>query len=353
MFNLANLPLYANLLLFVAAGGAVWIAGIRLTIYADMLSERTGLGREIMGFVFLAAATELPEIVTNSVGALRGNGALVVNGMFGGIAMQTAVLILADLAVLQYTLTYAAYRSVNMLQGVMLIMLLASVLAVSSLGDIAVLPHLGLGSVLVAIAYLVVIWVLWVYQGHNQWRALSHPEEAREARKEKMEAKTGGQPRLVPMSKLLSRAAFASLVILVAGVLLVFAAETIADQSGLGSSFIGATLLASSTSLPEVSTTIQAVRLGAHSMAISNIFGSNLIMVFLLLPTDLLYRQGLILNQIDPMASFALLSGIVVTGIYLTGLLIRRNKNWLGLGIDSWLVLIVYIGSVLAFYHLR
>lgn len=104
------------------------------------------------------------------------------------------------------------------------------------------------------------------------------------------------------MAKLSERALFlrfgaASLAILGCGVALVFTAEAIGAQTGLGNSFIGATLLAGSTSLPELSTTIMAVRLHSYTMAISNIFGSNLIMVLLILPADMLYLPGPCYNK--------------------------------------------------------
>ena len=69
--------------------------------------------------------------------------------------------------------------------------------------------------------------------------------------------------------------------------------SALSEQTGLGASFIGATLLASSTSLPELSTTITAVRIGSYDMAVANIFGSNLIMVALILPADVAYRRFL------------------------------------------------------------
>ena len=52
-----------------------------------------------MGFIFLALATQLPEIVTNTTGALHRNGELVLNPMFGGMTRQTAVLVIADIYV--------------------------------------------------------------------------------------------------------------------------------------------------------------------------------------------------------------------------------------------------------------
>ena len=88
--------------------------------------------------------------------------------------------------------------------------------------------------------------------------------------------------------------------------MLVETAQTIADQSALGSSFIGVTLLAASTSLPRLSTTIAAVRLGAYTMALSSIFGSNLIMVLVLFPADMFYRQE----------AFVLFLDLIQTGIF-------------------------------------
>jgi len=142
-----------------------------------------------------------------------------------------------------------------------------------------------------------------------------------------------------------------ALVILICGLALTGSAAALSEQTGLSSSFIGVTLLASATSLPEVSTTLAAVRIGAHSMAISNIFGSNLLMVALVLPADLAYSGAPILGAIDQATAFALVSGVLVTTIYLAGLLIRSRRQVLGMGIDSALVLAVYALTLLVFYH--
>ena len=88
-------------------------------------------------------------------------------------------------------------------------------------------------------------------------------------------------------------------------------------------------------------------------LAISNILGSNLIMVFLIFPADLFYWSGPILNHIDKSAAFALGSGILVTAIYCAGLLIRRKERIFNIGIDSALVLLIYAASLIIFYHLR
>ncbi len=93
--------------------------------------------------------------------------------------------------------------------------------------------------------------------------------------------------------------------------------------------------------------------MGAYTMAISNIFGSNLIMVLVLFPADIFYRQGEIHKQVDSTAQLALLSGIVVTAICIIGLLMKKKPRILGMGLDSVVVLIVYLASVYGFYMLR
>ncbi len=141
--------------------------------------------------------------------------------------------------------------------------------------------------------------------------------------------------------------------ILVCGVALVDVCENLAIQTGLGSSFIGATLLSISTSLPELSTTIAAVRMGAYTMAISNIFGSNMIMVLVLFPADIFYRDGLLLDHVDETAQLALIGGITVTTIYLVGLMVRRKPRIFGIGLDSLVVLFIYAVTVWGFYQVR
>jgi cation:H+ antiporter len=47
------------------------------------------------------------------------------------------------------------------------------------------------------------------------------------------------------------------------------------------------------------------------------------------------------------------LSGILVTTIYVIGLLIKKKPRFLGMGLDSVLVLAVYLASLHAFYSAR
>lgn len=62
--TIGDLSLAALAAIFGISAVFVWIAGTRLAIYGDELSERLDLSRKFIELIFLAAFTELPEIVT-------------------------------------------------------------------------------------------------------------------------------------------------------------------------------------------------------------------------------------------------------------------------------------------------
>ena len=344
-----DLPFAANVILFCLAAFAVWVAGTHLAVAAEELSDRRNLGTDIMGLVFLAAATELPELATTLFAAATAQANLLLNNMFGGIALQTAILAIADMIAVRVAITRFPRRSIPSLEGALLVLILALLLGTIHLGEIALIGHIGLGSVLLACLYVWIIHLLRQQNARSIWVPVALPEPR---------AGSSRPHLLVIASKesdkgLIIRFAISSAVILIFGVLLVLTAEGLATQTGLGKSFIGATLLAGSTSLPELSTTIMAVRLRSYTMAISNIFGSNLIMVVLILPADIVFTQGPLLQHADKSAAFALICGIVVTAIYVVGLTVRGTGRILGMGYDSALVLAVYVISLFGLYSLR
>lgn len=348
--SISDLPFFAIAAIFAMSAVFVWMAGTRLAIYGDELSERLNLSREFIGLIFLATVTELPEIVTTVTAALSGNASLVLGNLFGGITMNTAILAVIDFFVVRHALTSWPRKPNHALLAVLLIVLLALLLSITFIDDVAVILNVGLAAICLSACYPIVIALLRKFDGRDTWAPIDLPEDSEH---EIGILITDNHLEKTSTRSLILYSAITSLIILIAGVALAITADLIAQKSALGSSFIGVTLLAAATSLPELSTTLAAARMGAYTMAISNIFGSNLIMLALILPSDLAYRDGPILSQTDPVAQFSIAIGIVVTAIYVVGILIRRTPTWLGAGLDSWLVMSVFIGMLVALYSFQ
>ncbi len=349
MTDFETLPLGINLCLFAACAAGVWIAGTRLTISLDEISERKRLAKGLVGLIFLAGATELPEIVTTLNAAVQGNAKLVLGNMYGGIALQTTILAVVDGLFVRAALTSYPRKPTNALEASLLILLLGLVLALTTFGEPLAIAHVGAGTILLAAAYAGSIYLLRNYDARTDWVPVDLPDIPASRSDPEAASKAPG----VSLNTLYLRTAACCFAILCLGTLIVWLAEALAVQTGLGDNFVGATLLAGATSLPELSTTITAARLGAYTMAISNIFGSNLIMIVLLLPADIVYTPGPILAQAGPSAQFAIVSGILVTAVYVVGLLVRRKPRFFGIGLDSILVLALYGLCLAGLYQLR
>lgn len=348
MFVLQSLPLSGNLVLFAISALGVWFAGTRLTYLVDALSDRLNLAKSLMGLLVLSLATSLPEVATTLSAAVQQARDLVLNNLFGGIALQTAILAMAD-GWARGAITNYPSKANHALEATLLVMLLAFVLVIMALDEPVALGWVGFGSLGVGVAYAGTIFLLRRYDAASDWVPVDIPDPSPEA------VPTVFRPtdRALTTPMLVLQSVIASLVILGCGLMLVHSAEAIAVQTGLGPSFIGVTLLAGATSLPELSTSITAVRMGAYTMAISNIFGSNLIMLVLVLPADVLFFEGPILRDASVTATLAIGFGILVTSIYLTGLIVRRKPRVGTFGTDSVLVICVFFLSTLAYYIAR
>ena len=344
--NIPATTLTNSLLIFAVCAAIVWFAGARLAYLADALADRYNLAKSLVGLLLLSLATSLPEVATTLSAAVSQAQNLVLNNLFGGIALQTAILGVADFWA-RGAITNYPRKANHALEATLLVLLLSLTLIITVLGEPVALFQIGPGSMLIALCYAGTIWLLRRYDSSSDWVPVDQPE-----------------PEAPPFfdvagvsatsnKSLIIQTAAACAAILVFGLLLVVFAERIAVQSGLGTSFIGVTLLAGATSLPELTTSIAAARIGAYTMAISNIFGSNLIMLVLVFPADILFRGGPILQGTSPTVSLALSFGIAVTAIYLVGLIVRRKPRIGVLGLDSVLVMATFAASLVAYYLVR
>lgn len=131
---------------------------------------------------------------------------------------------------------------------------------------------------------------------------------------------------------------------------LVNSSAQIAAMTGLGTGFVGTTLVALVTSLPELVTTITAVRIGAYDLAVGNLFGSNAFNVVTLSLSDFFFTQGRFLGAIDPAFALVALLGLILTSMGLIGNLARLERRLLLLEVDALAILLVYFGGLWFLY---
>jgi cation:H+ antiporter len=187
------------------------------------------------------------------------------------------------------------------------------------------------------------LWLISRYKRRETWKAEPQPDHA--------PAEVEGKPDTLRRAVLLTAAMGG--IILVGGWLLASIGDALATQTGLGESFVGMTLVGTATSLPEISTVVMAVRIRRYTMAFADIFSTNIIDLMLVFVIDAIAPGQPVLDTQDNFAAFGALLAVVVTLIYLAGLVERRDRTWLRLGPDSWLVVAAYLGGVAVLYFLK
>lgn len=310
------------------------------------------MGKAFAGALLLGGATSLPELATTLTASYSGAARLAGTNLLGGVTMQIAVLAFIDVAILRgKPLTLFSPRPSLLMIGVMLILLIALSSAAIASGELYSVGGFGLWPVVLLVAYVATVWVIYKYEGDPRWEPKGEiaqpPESAKDLKDAQHEKYSESSNKYI-----IGMFGLASLFVLIGGFFVAKTGEAIAEQTGIGQNFVGATLVALATSLPEVSTTYSAVRFGAYSMAAANILGTNSLEIALFLPAEIAYRGGPIIDAMAPSDSFLAAMGIVVTGLYLWGILERRDRTIFGMGWDSFAVLIVYFTGLMVYYRL-
>lgn len=341
------MPLIVLLAIFGAAAGVVWIAGIQLSDTTAILSDRFGLGQAFGGLIVLAFVTNLPEIAITTTAALSNNLGIAVGNILGGIAVQTVVLVLLDgFGVPDRPLTYRAASLVLVLEGALVIGVLAVTVMGTQLPSSLVYARVGPGALLIVVVWIVGLWLLRGATHGLPWHEAGFapdsqpPPQAGDSRKRR-EA-TRQRTSTLRAGSIFAVAAVATLA---GGVALEESGSEIATHLGLSGVLFGSTFLAAATSLPELSTGLASVKNGDFRLAFSDIFGGNAFLPVLFLLATLLSGQA-VLPAAHKTDIYLTSLGILLTMVYVWGLVFRPQRQFLRLGIDSIVVLVLYLIGV-------
>lgn len=319
-------------LYFLFSAAVVVYAATKLAEFGDAIAVRANLGGMFIGTLLMAGATSLPELLSAINAISIGAPDLAAGSMFGSGMFNMFMLGLLDLfyqnarVLRRVAATHSLTASLaNLLTGLAVLFILADINL--SIGWV------GLDSLLIILFYIGGVRLLQRRGGVSTGPA-DIPE-------------TAGVPTL---TKALLGFGAATLALVLITPLMVGSANEIAVITGLSRGFIGATLIAIATSLPELVATLAAVRIGAYDLAIGNLFGSNVFNMFALGLTDIFYTQGRFLDIIDP--SFAIIGLLVIslTSLGLIGNLARVERRFFFLELDALLILVGYFMGMYLLY---
>lgn len=323
-------------ILFVASAGAIVLAGRKLSHYGDDIATQTGMGRVWIGAILLAGATSLPEVAASIAAAWQGAGNLAMGNVFGSNIFNIAILALAQLAAAKPILA-------NVSPGHMPVAIAGMLLSgIAALAMIVRFPvtflGAGLDAWLIAATYILVLRILPKGEDSPELAAGSEPVRSQSGSVTALWVKFG----------------LACLVVVGAGYLLSSSADRIAAMTGLGQTFVGGTLLAAATSLPELTVTIVTARNGAYDLALGNVLGSNIFNMLILVMSDLAQPGPVpILSAASQGQIATAILGLILSGIAILGMVAPRKPGGRPFQWDMGTIAVTYVVGTWFLYYLR
>ena len=328
---------------FVLAAGATWLAGNTLSRTTDSLDFRLKLGDELGGLLLLSIAGSLPELAITVSAAASGHLDLAAGNLIGGIAVQTMVLVVCDFAVgPERPLTFLVGALSPVLEGLLVVLVVSGVLMGALLK-----PSTAIGGVVspaslgIVVAWLIGVYVINRVRRSPRWRiTMEGSRRGRRNRREPMPnqahpyaSRSTGQVAVL--------FGLACAVTLAMGVVLEVSGNTLADRAGINGVVFGATVLATATALPEISSGIAAVRLGDNALALGDIFGGNAFQLCLFLVADLVAGTP-VLPEAGSLNGWLASLGVGLTAIFAMGVIIRPLHCRARLGPDSLFAIVLF-----------
>lgn len=320
---------------FALSAALIVYAANRLAGYGDIIAIRTRLGGLFIGTLLMSLATSLPELLTTISSIRQAVPNLAVGNIFGSSMFNMLMLVILD----------ALNRRVYVLRSVAVTHTLTSSLAVLltglavffMLGDFPLqIGWLGVDSLVLLGAYVFAVWI--IRQSSGGAGGTPPPEPS--------------PHELAALPSLLHAGlgfGVATLALVIVTPLMVSSAVEIAELTGLGTGFIGTTLVALTTSLPELVTTVAAGRIGAYDLAVGNLFGSNIFNIFTLGLADVFFLDGRFITGIDARMVMVGVMGLVLTTLGMIGILAHIERRSFMLQINALMVIGYLVGMVILF----
>jgi len=271
-----------SVLLLFAAGLILIIKGGDLFVdAATWIAEASGIPKFIIGATVVSFATTLPEMLVSVFAALEGNADIAVGNAVGSVTANTGLIMCLSLICMNCAMTRKQF---GVKAGILLVTI-AVLFGFTRDGQLSVLES----------AMILVFFVIFLAEN----LIAGHREQGTEAESD-VRAKIDAKTMVINIGKFVIGAA----AIVLGAQLLIDNGSALARMLNVPDSIIAATMIAIGTSLPELVTTITAIRKKQSSLSVGNIIGANIMDLTLIMPlcaliqgkAMLVERQGMLLD---------------------------------------------------------
>lgn len=311
---------------FIVIAAIIVFAGSKLAVLADKLAGLLNISSSAIGLLLVSIITSLPELSTSLGSVLTvGQPNLALGNTLGSDLFNLMIIALCDILFRKGGLLRQSHLRIKTL--VHYLMMMTLLLLTLTLPDSISLgiAHFNAGSLLIMGLYLFIF-----FHTHRTSQAAPLEKEPDIDHSE--------------LKKVLLQFTVAALVIVGAGILLAQLGDRIAIETGLGQSFVGALFLAIATSLPELTVSIAALRIGAVDLMLGNIFGSNMFNVFIAAISDMAYTKEALHTPTNLSYSQLMTGGCALCiTLMIAGAVRQKKKSKWGFGWESAVIISLYL----------
>ncbi len=316
----------------------IFFSGQKVAKYGDVISERTGIGQVWMGVIAIALITSLPELFTGiSAVTLVNAPDLTIGDLIGANAFNLLNLALLDIFHKNGSILAIASRA-HLLTGwfsLSLVVIVAVFIFISCRFSAMSLGWIGWYTPVIILFYLFSV------------RQIFHYEKTHLAMKE-----ASPFPAEMSLKRIYIYFGIAAVFIIGAGIWLATIGDEIAQVTGWGQSFVGSLFLAFTTTLPEITVSFTALRIGAVDMAVANMVGSNLFNLTIIPVIDLIYAKEPVLAQVSESHLVTAGAVLLMSLLFVAGLRFKPGRyfrlSWFNIGIIVLFIAGAYFNFVVS-----
>ncbi len=325
-------------LIFIALTLIIFFSGKNLVKYGDILAEKLQLGKTVVGIVFVASITSLPELITGISAVTFANSPDIAAGdVFGSCMFNLLILALLDGFFRDTPLTTKVHHGLTLSAAFGIILITLSLLTIFLGNKIPVLGWISGGSFIIIFVYLLAVWIITRYE-------------------KKLISKTVKEVAFlyeeISLRETVFKYGINAVIIILSSTFLPKVSKDIAHLYGFTETSFGTLFVALSTSLPEIAVSIAAVKMNMITISVANLLGSNIFNIFILAVDDFFYTKGSIFEHMDYNNLWSGGIAVLMTATVILGLIYRAERKRLRLAYESIALIMIYFTGIIIIFRL-